>query len=173
MRAVKLAELLSARLVAAELAATTKAGALDELAQRRSELAQRVNDLAGGGAGRGLGLPGRILEERILHVLLERERLGSTGLGHGVALPHGRLPGLEGFLLGLDRSRPGVDFDADDGEPAHLVALLVSPEGTTRHLLALAGLARLLRDAAVRDRLLSAASAEAMEDVLLAALAEV
>lgn len=156
---MKLAALLNPALVIPELAATTKRGVLEELAALLSaHLAQE------GGAG----LP----PERIVEVLLERERLGSTGIGEGVALPHGKLSGLSQLCLGLARSRAGIDFEAADGRPAHLFFLLLSPEGSTRHLLALAALARLLRDGAVRARLLTAPSAEAFHQELLRTLEE-
>ncbi len=155
---LRLAELLDPRLIVAELSATTKVGVLEEF-----------SGLLGAHAG---GLNGRLDPAAVLEVLLERERLGSTGIGEGVALPHGKLPGLGELVLALGRSPSGVDFDAADGQPAHLFFLLLSPEGSTRHLQVLAGLARLLREAAFRRRLLAAASAEALYDAVLSAVGE-
>ncbi len=156
---LKLADLLHPKLVA-ELSATTKASVLEELAELLSAHAAAAGN-------------GQIRKARVLEVLLERERLGSTGIGEGVALPHGKLAGLGSLMLGLGRSTVGVDFEAVDGQPARLFFLLLSPEGSTRHLQALAALARLLRETGVRQRLLAADSAQAMYQEMLRALAEV
>ncbi len=103
--------------------------------------------------------PGIKLEE-LVEILLERERLGSTGIGSGVAIPHGKLPQLDHIVAGFGRSKPGIDFDSQDGEPAHLFFVLVAPENTAGlHLKALAKLSRLLKDSAFRDKLLSAPDA--------------
>ena len=153
---MKLIDSLDPRLIIAELAATTKTGVLEEISELLSTRLGQAN-----------GSPSKA---HILEVLLERERLGSTGIGHGVALPHGRLPGLSRLLLGLGRSPAGVEFDSADGRPVNLFFLLLSPEGSTRHLLALAALANVLREGGVRERLLSAASAQDMYEELLRAL---
>ncbi len=85
--------------------------------------------------------------EVILEALLQRERLGTTGLGGGIAIPHARIPELAGFTGFFARLAKPVDFEAVDGEPVDLVFLLLAPEGAgTDHLKALARIARLLRD---------------------------
>jgi len=95
--------------------------------------------------------------EAMLHVLLEREKLGSTGIGEGIAIPHGKLAGLEEMLIAFGRSREGVDFEAMDGKPAHLFFLLMAPEKSAgQHLKALAKISRMLKDAAFRKNLLAA-----------------
>jgi PTS system nitrogen regulatory IIA component len=95
--------------------------------------------------------------ERLIPVLLERERLGSTGIGDGIAIPHGKLKDLDQLLLSFGKSNLGVDFESMDGKPVHLLFLLVAPENSTGiHLRALARIARLLKNAPVRKRLLSA-----------------
>jgi len=100
--------------------------------------------------------------ERLTEVLREREGLQSTGIGDGVAIPHGKLPGLERLLASFARS-PGVDFEAIDGEPTRLFFLLVVPEHSGgQHLKALARISRFLRDESFRERL---ASAETLDDV--------
>ena len=95
--------------------------------------------------------------ERLMPVLLERERLGSTGIGDGIAIPHGKLKDLDQLLLSFGKSNLGVDFESMDGKPVHLLFLLVAPENCTGiHLRALARIARLLKNAPVRKRLLGA-----------------
>src|SRR5512144_2405858 len=105
-------------------------------------------------------------EARLLEVLVERERLQSTGIGEAVAIPHGKVPGLSRLLASFARSREGVDFDSIDGQPTHLFFLLVVPEHSGgQHLKALARISRFFRDAAFRKTLLEA---EALEDVFRA-----
>jgi PTS system nitrogen regulatory IIA component len=103
---------------------------------------------------------------RLLQVLVDRESLQSTGIGDGVAIPHGKLPGLSRLLAGFARSRPGVDFESIDGQPTYLFFLLVVPEHSGgMHLKALARISRFFRDAGFRKSLLEA---ETREDVLRA-----
>ncbi len=105
----------------------------------------------------------RLVEEDVLRVLSEREALGSTGVGSGVAIPHGRLHGLDAMQAAIALCPDGVGFDAVDGEPAQIfVALLAPDRHTGDHLKALARVSRLLRDASVRERLLRAEGREAL-----------
>jgi PTS system nitrogen regulatory IIA component len=106
-------------------------------------------------------------ERTILEILLQREKLGSTGVGNGVAIPHGKLPKL-GQVFGLfARLERPVDFDALDGQPVDLVFLLLAPEGAgADHLKALARVARLLRDPEVARKLRSSNDVEALYAVL-------
>jgi PTS system nitrogen regulatory IIA component len=95
--------------------------------------------------------------EAMLHVLLERERLGSTGIGDGIAIPHGKLPSLEEMVVSFGRSRDGIAFEAMDGKPVHLFFLLMAPENSAgQHLKALAKISRMLKDANFRKNLLEA-----------------
>lgn len=95
--------------------------------------------------------------EAMLHVLLERERLGSTGIGDGIAIPHGKISGLEEMVVSFGRSREGINFDAMDGKPVHLFFLLMAPENSAgQHLKALAKISRMLKDANFRKNLLDA-----------------
>ncbi|HOV87680.1 MAG TPA: PTS sugar transporter subunit IIA [Syntrophobacteraceae bacterium] len=92
--------------------------------------------------------------DRLMGVLLERERLGSTGIGDGIAIPHGKLKDLDQLTLSFGRSTRGVDFESMDGKPVHLFFLLVAPETSAGiHLRALAKIARLLKNGQVRKRL--------------------
>ena len=110
------------------------------------------------------------LDERaVFDVLLERERLGTTGVGKGVAIPHGKtveLNGLYGLFARLDQP---IDFDEIDDQPVDLVFLLLAPEGAgADHLKALARVSRLLRDPAVCESLRDAADADALYTILTA-----
>jgi PTS system nitrogen regulatory IIA component len=97
--------------------------------------------------------------DRLMAVLLERERLGSTGIGDGIAIPHGKLKDLDQLALSFGRSTKGVDFESMDGKPVHLFFLLVAPENCAGiHLRALAKIARFLKNTSVRKRLGNVAS---------------
>ena len=99
----------------------------------------------------------------LVGALEERERLNSTALGDGVAIPHGKLPGIRRVFAAFARSRAGVDFQSLDGKPTHLFFLLVAPEDSAgAHLKALARISRLLKDPAFRARLLEAPDAKAL-----------
>ena len=99
----------------------------------------------------------------LVQILLEREKLGSTGIGSGVAIPHGKIPNLDHIVAAFGRSKSGIDFDSQDGEPAHLFFVLVAPENTAGlHLKALAKLSRLLKDPHFRDKLMAAPDAKAI-----------
>lgn len=105
------------------------------------------------------GLDAQVIEA----ALMERERLGSTGVGHGVAIPHGKIKGLDeiiGLLATLDAP---IDFDSVDGEPVDILFVLLAPEAATAaHLKALAKVSRFLRDASNREALRGADSDEAL-----------
>jgi PTS system nitrogen regulatory IIA component len=106
-------------------------------------------------------------ERTIFEILMQREKLGSTGVGNGIAIPHGKLPKL-GKLFGLfARLERPVDFEALDGQPVDLVFLLLAPEGAgADHLKALARVARLLRDPDIARKLRESRDAEALYAVL-------
>lgn len=97
----------------------------------------------------------------LLRVLLEREQLGSTGIGGGIGIPHGKLDALDRVLLGLGLSRRGIDFDSLDGRPTRIFFLIVTPaENTGLHLKLLARISRLLKNDLFQQRLLQAATNE-------------
>jgi nitrogen PTS system EIIA component len=106
-------------------------------------------------------------ERTIFEILVQREKLGSTGVGHGIAIPHGKLAKL-GKLFGLfARLERPVDFEALDGQPVDLVFLLLAPEGAgADHLKALARVARLLRDPNIAHKLRESRDADALYAVL-------
>ncbi len=104
--------------------------------------------------------------DRLLEVLVEREGLQSTGIGDGVAIPHGKLPGLERLLASFARSVPGIDFDSIDGQSTQLFFLLIVPEHSGgKHLKALARISRFFRDEAFRQKLIEA---ESLDDIFRA-----
>ena len=105
--------------------------------------------------------------ERLMAVLLERERLGSTGIGDGIAIPHGKLKDLDQLVLSFGKSDAGVDFESMDGKPVHIFFLLVAPENCTGiHLRALARIARLLKNTLVRKRLVSVSTQDEIYAVI-------
>ncbi len=111
-----------------------------------AELAQNVID-------RHPGLD----RQDLIQILHEREKLGSTGIGDGIAIPHGKLKQVNEILCAFGRSREGVDFSSLDGRPVHLFFLLIAPENAAAvHLKALARISRILRDPAVRSALMDA-----------------
>ena len=106
----------------------------------------------------------QIESERLHEVLLEREALQSTGIGDGVAIPHGKMAGLDRLVATFARSVEGVDFDSIDGQPTHHLFMLVVPEHSGgKYLKALARISRFFRDPTFRARL---SEAETLEDVL-------
>ncbi len=101
--------------------------------------------------------------DQAMAVVMEREKLGSTGIGHGIAIPHGRLPDLDTPVAALARHVEGIDFDAIDGQPVHIVVVLLAPENEDRsHLEMLASLARTLQQESVRQAIMQADSEEAV-----------
>ena len=108
-----------------------------------------------------------LVETEIFDCLLSRERLGSTGIGHGVAIPHGRLKSITHPIGAFAALENGVDFDAMDGEPVDLICALVVPiESTEEHLQILASLATLFSDGRIRESMRRAASAEELFTLL-------
>lgn len=148
-----IADLISPDAVVVNLRAATKKQALQELAKRAADL---------------MG-PDGTSDRDIFEVLLERERLGTTGVGAGIAIPHGKLsalPKLRGLFAKLDKP---VDFEAIDEQPVDLIFLLLAPEAAgADHLKALARVSRLLRDKGICDKLRGAETAEALYLILTA-----
>ncbi len=99
--------------------------------------------------------------ERMLEILLERESLGSTGIGDGIAIPHGKSKNVKKLIGSFGKSTPGLDFQSMDAKLTHLFFLLVAPENSSGiHLKALARISRLMKDQEFRKRLMEANSAE-------------
>lgn len=139
---MNIVELLNCEAVEAEIKSTTKDNVLVEMTDVLLRSAPGLN------------------RNEVLTVLRERERLGSTGIGEGVAIPHGKLKDIDQLILSFGRSKAGVDFDSMDGKPAHLFFLLLAPEDSISiHLKTLARISKLLKDQDVREQLLTAATA--------------
>jgi len=146
---MKLTDILSPDQVVADLAGRGKRAVMEELC--RPLLAKHP----------GMELPA------LMEVLVEREKLGSTGIGDGIAIPHGKMAGLGELMLSFGRSRAGVDFDSLDGKPAHLFFLVVAPDNSAgTHLKALARISRLLKSNVVRQELLEASDAQEIYEII-------
>lgn len=140
---MKISELLNPQAIVADLKAKGKDAALSELTETLLAIAPSLR------------------RDEVLQVLQERERLGSTGIGDGVAIPHGKLKGMPELMLAFGRSLSGVDFESMDGQPAHLFFLLLAPEESVGvHLKTLARISKLLKDAEVRQQMLDADDAQ-------------
>jgi|TARA_Y100000590_G_scaffold395472_1_gene475496 PTS system nitrogen regulatory IIA component len=143
---MKLMDILVRDAVVLDLVSNDKRGVLDELSSALAEAEPSIDP------------------EELGKILRERETLQSTGIGDGVAIPHGKLPGLPGLLASFARSREGVNFDSMDGEMTKLFFLLVVPEHSGgEHLKALARISRFFRDSTFRKSLLEA---DGLEKVL-------
>lgn len=145
---MEISDLLTPDRVIAGLRATSKKQVLQELARHAAEMCG-------------------INERAIFDVLLERERLGTTGVGNGIAIPHGKLNQLNGLYGLFARVEKPVDFDAIDDDPVDLIFLLLAPEGAgADHLKALARVSRLLRDDQVCAKLRGSDSNDALYAIL-------
>lgn len=141
-------DLLSTESVIANLRVTSKKQALQDLARRAAEITS--------------------LEERaIFDVLMEREKLGTTGVGNGIAIPHGKLASLDRLYGVFSRLERPIDFQSIDEHPVDLIFLLLAPESAgADHLKALARVSRLLRDKTVCEKLRGTDNAEALYALL-------
>lgn len=105
--------------------------------------------------------------EYLVKVLMEREQLGSTGIGEGVGIPHGKVKDLESLVLGFGLSRKGVDFESIDGLPTHIFFLLITPENSTGlHLKLLARISRILKNDPFRQKLLHAVNRDEIYSII-------
>jgi nitrogen PTS system EIIA component len=139
---MKIVEFLRADAVIANLSGQTGQAVLAELC-RPLAAAQKVD------------------AQRLVETLLDREKLGSTGIGEGVAIPHGKVPGLPGLMASFGRSVPGIDFRAIDGRTTHLFFTLFAPENSAgAHLKALARISRIFKNPAFREAILKAVTAD-------------
>jgi PTS system nitrogen regulatory IIA component len=140
---LKITDFLDAAMIIPDLKGRDKAAVLEEMAKLMASHYQFTD------------------AQRLLEVLLARERVCSTGIGEGVAIPHGKVPGVKRVFGAFGRSPEGIDFQAQDRGPTHLFFLLVAPEDSTSdHLKALARVSRLLQDAEFRARLMEGKTRE-------------
>jgi PTS system nitrogen regulatory IIA component len=138
---MKLTDILDESSIVADLRATHKTEALEVLVDAMSRNYPEIE------------------KHEILDVLLAREELGSTGIGDGIAIPHGKIPHLSHIISGFGLSKTGIEFDSLDGKPAYLFFLLVAPENSVgTHLKMLARISRMLKNTDFRNKLLHANS---------------
>ncbi len=106
-------------------------------------------------------------QAQLVATLIEREKMGSTGIGGGIAIPHGKLDGLDRLEASFAKSSKGVDFNSMDGKPAHLFFLIVAPRNSAAdHLKALARVSRVFKDPVLKDRLRNADSSAEIYQIL-------
>lgn len=123
--------------------------------QALMDLAKKAGELTG------------LHERAIFDVVLERERLGSTGIGRGIAIPHGKLPNLDRVHVLFARCERPIDFDSVDGQPVDLIVLLLAPDTAgADHLKALARISRMLRDETLCEKLRGCATPDAIRALL-------
>ena len=108
-----------------------------------------------------------VTRENLVKVLMERERLGSTGIGGGIGIPHGKLKELDSLALGFGLSKKGVDFESMDGRPTHIFFLLVTPESSAGlHLKLLARISRILKNDLFIEKLMNAGSRDEIYEAI-------
>lgn len=145
---MKILEVLHKEAIISDLKAVDKQGVLEELVLP-------IASIAG------------VNQDYLVRVLMERERLGSTGIGEGVGIPHGKLKDLNSLVLGFGLSRQGVDFESMDGQPTHIFFLLVTPENSTGlHLKLLAQISRILKNEFFRQKLMDAANSDEIYSII-------
>jgi PTS system nitrogen regulatory IIA component len=145
---MKILDVLHKEAIISDLKAVDKQGVLEELVMPIASIA-------------GLN------QDCLVRVLMERERLGSTGIGEGVGIPHGKLKDLASLVLGFGLSRKGVDFESMDGQPTHIFFLLVTPENSTGlHLKLLAQISRILKNEFFRQKLMDAANSDEIYSII-------
>ncbi len=146
---MKICDVLHKEAILADLKARNKKEILEELVAPVADIA-------------------KVQQEDLVRVLLERERLGSTGIGGGIGIPHGKMKNLENLVLGFGLSRKGVDFESLDGKPAHIFFLLVTPENSTGlHLKLLARISRILKNETFKNRLLEAGDRDEIFGIIM------
>ena len=145
---MKILDVLKKEATISDLQATDKKGVIEELVAPVAGIAD-------------------IDHEKLVSVLMEREQLGSTGIGGGIGIPHGKLTGLDSLLLSFGLSRKGVDFESMDGQPTHIFFLLITPENSTGlHLKLLAQISRILKNDPFKERLLNAVDSDDIINII-------
>ena len=146
---MKILDVLQKEAIVADLKAQDKKGVLEELVAPVS------------------GITG-ISQQDLVRVLMDRERLGSTGIGGGVGIPHGKLKNLDSLVLGFGLSREGVDFESIDKKATHIFFILITPENSTGlHLKLLARISRILKNDPFKQRLMNAADGDEIYNIIM------
>jgi len=147
---MRLSEILAIDNIIPELKAKDKKGVLGELAEVIANYDANID--------KGM----------LVKVLIEREHLGSTGIGDGVAIPHGKLDSVKQPIVSFGRSKKGLDFDSMDGQPAFLFFLLLAPENSSGvHLQVLTKIARILKSSTFRKALMQVNSREEIYQTII------
>ncbi len=153
---MKLSQIIDEDDIISELKAKDKIGVLEELA----EIVCKHEPL--------------LKKERLVQVLMEREKLGTTGIGEGIAIPHGKIDVLKAPLLSFGRSKKGINYGSIDNRPVHLFFLLVAPENSSGlHLHILARIAKLLKNNKFKKRLLEAKTKDEIYKIIIEADKEI
>ncbi|MBI4436129.1 MAG: PTS sugar transporter subunit IIA [Candidatus Omnitrophica bacterium] len=148
---MKIMDFLSDKAISPNLQAADKKGVIEELVDLLIE-AKKIDEKERG---------------KLIKSLLNRESLGSTGIGQGIGIPHGKLDGARELVSAFGLSQKGVNFESLDGEPVYLFFLLVAPEDSTGpHLKALARISRLLKDKFFRNTLRKAKTVEEILSII-------
>ena len=146
---MKLSEILPREAIIPSLSSRDKKGVLEELARSVAPMAKTDSD-------------------EIVRVLLEREQLGSTGIGGGIGIPHGKLASIDSIVVGFGLSRKGVEFDSLDNKPVHIFFLLITPENSTgTHLRVLAQISKLLKRNQFKESLIRTKSVDEIQKIIL------
>jgi PTS system nitrogen regulatory IIA component len=145
---MKILDVLLKEAILSDLKANDKKGVLEELVTPVARIADINHDY-------------------LVKVLIERERLGSTGIGEGIGIPHGKVKNLDSLVLGFGLSKKGVDFDSMDGQPAHIFFLLLTPENSTGlHLKLLAQISKILKNDPFKQKLLRATNQDEIYSII-------
>ncbi|GIW46386.1 MAG: PTS fructose transporter subunit IIA [Deltaproteobacteria bacterium] len=147
---MKIADVLKKESVIPYLRSKTKAEVIRELSEHVSSVSNNINT------------------ERLVEVLMERERLCSTAVDSGVAIPHGKLSGISNIITAFGRSIEGVDFESLDGNPTHLFILLLAPENSVgTHLKLLARFSKIFKSPEFRSKLMQAKSQDEIYELII------
>lgn len=147
---MKLSEIINIKSIIPELASKDKKSVLEELAGSIAQQELSVD------------------KDTLVKVLMEREQLGTTGIGDGIAIPHGKLSNIDQPLISFGRSRDGLDFDSMDGQPSYLFFLLIAPDNSSGvHLQVLAKIANLLKNSVFRKELMEAVSTKELYNSII------
>ena len=145
---MKILDVLQKEAVLTDLKSQDKKGVIEELAMPLARIAKTDH-------------------HELARVLMERERLGSTGIGGGIGIPHGKIRNLDSLLVGFGMSHEGVNFESIDGRPTRIFFLLITPENSTGpHLKLLGRIARMLKNEFFKEKLLSAVNRDEVFDII-------
>jgi PTS system nitrogen regulatory IIA component len=145
---MRIVDVLNKKAIIPDLKSTDKEGVLKELSLPVADLVH-------------------VKQDDLMKVLIERERLGSTGIGNGIGIPHGKMKHLDQLALSLGISRHGIDFGSIDGRPTYIFFLLVTPEHSTgMHLKLLAHISRILRNEMFKQKLIKAKDVEELYTII-------